>query len=622
MLLRKLAIKQRVFVLQLLTIAAMFSLDSVLWYQEQEITHFDSVKVLLKDLQIDVLTLRRHEKDFLTRLDLQYNQKHQLTYTRTLNNLMELSNHLLHLDELPNKNVTPLIEEIKRYKGEFDNFVNLNIQLGLTDSTGLRYKIINSLNAVKELGLNDRELDLVTQQQVYESKYLITPSEANKQIIVEHLELLTTTLPTFAQPQLTVHKNAVSSLIEVRTKIGINHNSGSEGEMRRTIHSVENRLSLLLNELQPALTKAIDQTSQMISYFVWLVGITTVLLVYLIGRSITTPINFIVRSIEQLRQGKRDIKFEAENDELGTVISRLQQLQKQLKAIDQLRANELQYQQQLVEEKDKLEQALDELSKMQDQLVQNEKLASLGSLVAGVAHEINTPLGIAVTMGSTTEQNLKGFIEKLESGQMRMSDLDTFKQDTYESLQVLLPALNKASSLIHSFKQVAIDQTSEERRIFNLLEMVDELLQTLTHQLKHTEVRYQCLIDKDIELNSYPGPLGQVITNLFNNAVIHGFSDKQSGEITLAAKQDQDTLILTLQDNGDGIDKHHLNKIFDPFFTTKLGQGGSGLGLNIIYNIVVSLLGGTIEVDSHLQIGTTFVIRIPLTAPVEGDNND
>ena len=175
-------------------------------------------------------------------------------------------------------------------------------------------------------------------------------------------------------------------------------------------------------------------------------------------------------------------------------------------------------------------------------------------------------------------------------------------------------ALNRAAELIHSFKQVAIDQSSNKRRMFLLDEMLNEVFNTLKHQIKRSTYTISIDCPSDIMMDSYPGPFGQVITNLFNNAIIHGFDGVKNGDIRVKVTLEEHNKIkLQFSDNGLGISALHIDKIFDPFFTTKLGQGGSGLGMNIVYNIVNNILGGDIAVTSHN--GTTFTLIIPISAP-------
>lgn len=260
-------------------------------------------------------------------------------------------------------------------------------------------------------------------------------------------------------------------------------------------------------------------------------------------------------------------------------------------------------------------QSLNYLEITKNELVQSEKLSSLGRLVAGIAHEINTPLGICVTITSSLNDAKRDFKTNLEGGQLTKSDLDTFVAEVDEVSEMLSVSLNKATQLIRSFKQVAADQTSSLRRNFDLIEFSKELDSTLQPQFKHSshQVHFHC--DPDIKLDSFPGPLGQVITNLVTNSIKHGFEDKENGVISVTARLDEDEehVLLIYQDDGKGIPEEYIHRVFDPFFTTKMGDGGTGLGLNIVYNIVNNVLGGTISVQS--DEGCTFTIRIPLIAP-------
>ncbi|TWX57650.1 MCP four helix bundle domain-containing protein [Colwellia hornerae] len=258
---------------------------------------------------------------------------------------------------------------------------------------------------------------------------------------------------------------------------------------------------------------------------------------------------------------------------------------------------------------------LESLFHAHNKLIQTEKLTSLGSLVAGVSHEINTPLGIAVTVGSTIKDNFQKFSILFKEKKVKRSDLVVFEKEVNECLVVLLNSLDRAVILIQSFKQVAVDQTSEARRLFFLSDVVDEVIRIHHHKIKHTGITFDCSIDKNIEMDSFPGPLGQVMTNLFNNAIIHGFDSTNAGVIVISAYQHNSIVFIKIEDNGKGIPNEFIDKIFEPFFTTKLGEGGSGLGLNIIFNIVVSLMGGKIRVTSELGKNTSFTLELPLVSP-------
>ena len=261
-----------------------------------------------------------------------------------------------------------------------------------------------------------------------------------------------------------------------------------------------------------------------------------------------------------------------------------------------------------------LEVAMGRLKEAQVQLVQAEKLASLGALVAGIAHEINTPVGVGVTAASTLQARASNLRELYEKDALRRSDLDRFVTLADESTQIILRNLQRAADLIHSFKQVAVDQSSGERRRFALKGYIDEILLSLRPKLKITSHSVEVECPDDIVLDTYPGAIAQILTNFVTNSLIHGFDGLQNGHIRVVIRQGSDRITLHYSDDGRGIAPEHLARVFDPFFTTKRGIGGSGLGLHIVYNLVTQLLGGTIHVASEPGKGASFVISLPAAA--------
>lgn len=251
------------------------------------------------------------------------------------------------------------------------------------------------------------------------------------------------------------------------------------------------------------------------------------------------------------------------------------------------------------------------LQQAQSQLIESEKMASLGSLVAGVAHEINTPLGIGITAASHLESITHQFGHRVEAAQLTRSDLKQYLVAAKESSRLILKNLERAGQLVRSFKQVAVDQSSEERRVINLGEYLNEIAFALQPVLKRTphELRITCA--QDINLDTYPGAIYQVVVNLISNALTHAFPGDRAGLIDLRAyRRGGDEVVLEYQDNGVGVEPELIKRIFDPFFTTRRGQGGSGLGLHIVYNRVTQLLGGTISAEN--RDGLHFVVRWPI----------
>jgi len=269
----------------------------------------------------------------------------------------------------------------------------------------------------------------------------------------------------------------------------------------------------------------------------------------------------------------------------------------------------------LVTAKEQAEQALHDLQRTQKSLVQAEKLASLGALVAGVAHEINTPVGIGVTAASYLAEQTRQFKRGVAEGGLRRRDLDDFVERIEEAATMILANLERACSLVQSFKQVAVDQTSEARRPFDLRGYLEGVLGSLAPQLKRTPHRVLLDCPESVTMDSYPGALSQVVSNLVINALLHAFDDDVPGTLIIAVhREGLSNVVLDFTDDGKGIPPENLDRIFEPFFTTRRTEGGSGLGLHIVHNIVVGTLGGRISVASHPGAGCRFTIRLPLTA--------
>lgn len=265
-----------------------------------------------------------------------------------------------------------------------------------------------------------------------------------------------------------------------------------------------------------------------------------------------------------------------------------------------------------------LERANKELRQAMAQLVQAEKLAALGNLVAGVAHELNTPLGNSRVVASVLAEQMREFAAAIDSGTMRRSQLDGFLLKGREAVDLLERNIGRAADLISNFKQVAVDQSSTRRRTFDLRQTVEEMLVTLQPVLKRTQHRVELDIPSGLTMESYPGPLEQVFANLVNNSLVHAFSGIARGRMVLRVQDvDEKKVVLNYFDNGVGIPSTVLTRIFEPFFTTRLGQGGSGLGLYIVYNLVTGVLGGSIATTGEeAHRGAHFTLTLPRVAPV------
>lgn len=270
----------------------------------------------------------------------------------------------------------------------------------------------------------------------------------------------------------------------------------------------------------------------------------------------------------------------------------------------------------LTQAKDSAEAALQQLQNAQDELVVREKMASLGQLVAGVAHEINTPVGVALTASSYLSERSDALRLAFASGSLQRSELAAFVAQAHEAATMIGQNLTRASELVKSFKQVSVDRSSDDRRRFNLHDSLRAVVSSLELTWKRRPIQLDLQCPADIELDSYPGALGQVITNLIQNALLHAFDGARGGTMRLCAVLvDGERVRISFEDDGNGIGAAELARVFEPFFTTRRAQGGSGLGLHIVFNLVTAKLGGRIEANGTPGAGMRFVLTVPLKAP-------
>ncbi|MCJ8318154.1 MAG: ATP-binding protein [Colwellia sp.] len=259
-----------------------------------------------------------------------------------------------------------------------------------------------------------------------------------------------------------------------------------------------------------------------------------------------------------------------------------------------------------------LQSSIENLQNAQGLLIESEKMALLGRLVAGMAHELNTPIGICVTAGSFLEEKIAQLITAYDSNNIRKQDFLNFVDAGSKTTKMLLENLSRASDLISSFKLVAVDVSSEMPRQVNLYDYVIEIITSLKPETKQYLHQINIIGDKGLTVTSFPGPIYQIITNLVINSVIHAFEKDKSGEITIEVKSDKKNAVIIYSDNGVGIPKDNLSMIFEPFYTTKRGSGGSGLGMYLVYNLVTTNLEGKITCISEVGKGTQFTIDFPI----------
>ena len=268
--------------------------------------------------------------------------------------------------------------------------------------------------------------------------------------------------------------------------------------------------------------------------------------------------------------------------------------------------------------RDAAEAALKHLRETQDSLIEAEKLAALGRLVAGVAHEVNNPVGISLTVASSLERKVALFAEEMARGDLRRSSLNDFVEASRNAASQLVGNLNRAAELIQSFKQVAADRSYSDQRTFNLADLTDQVVMSLRPGIRKQNLTLTVETEPGLIMNSYPGPYGQVLTNLFLNSVAHAFPGGAAGEVRIQVRASgEDHVEILYSDNGCGMTPEIRRRAFDPFFTTRRDEGGTGLGLHIVYSIVTSRLGGQIHLDSEPGKGTRVQMILPRNAPNE-----
>ncbi len=376
-------------------------------------------------------------------------------------------------------------------------------------------------------------------------------------------------------------------------------------------------LSADMQARENAAQERLDQNLKTI--YILIAGVTAVFLVFiiifgvLIVRSIITPLQDLAASMDAIVAGdlKSRVRGLDAKDEIGVMARAIEVFREN--AIAKVEAEE-----ELRRSKQRTENAYMELRKTQDSLIEAEKLAALGGLVAGVAHEVNNPVGISLTVASSLARRCELFSDELARGELKRSQLTEFIQRNREAATQLVANLQRAGELIQSFKQVAVDRSHIERHVFDLKELTEQVIASLRPGLSKSRVTLTFTCEPGITMNSYPGPYGQVVTNIVLNAVAHAFPPGQSGTMEVhAALEDADQVAITFSDNGRGMAPDVRRRAFEPFFTTRRSQGGTGLGLHIVHNIITGRLGGRISISSEPERGTTFRVVIPRAAPHE-----
>jgi signal transduction histidine kinase len=375
------------------------------------------------------------------------------------------------------------------------------------------------------------------------------------------------------------------------------------------------RLSVKMRQREHKAQETFDRTLADISRKVMSIAVIFLGIILtagvLIALSIRLPLHQIMSAMRAITTGDYDRRVQGTDatDEVGAMA----------RAVEVFRENAIakrKTEDELRNSKEKAESALLELNAAQQNLIDAERLAALGGLVAGVAHEVNNPIGISLTVASSFARRAEMFEAELRSdGQLRRSQLEEFVRTSRDAAQQLVANLHRAGELIQSFKQVAVDRSHAERRQFSLSEATDQIIASLRPVLKKAAIALSVDVPEGLVIDGYPGSYGQILTNLFLNAANHAFPDGRSGTISISARpRGSDDVEIIFADNGAGMTPDVQRQAFDPFFTTRRNEGGTGLGLHIVYNLVTQQLGGRMMLDSRLGQGTTFRIIMPRAA--------
>ena len=461
--------------------------------------------------------------------------------------------------------------------------------------------------------------------------FYLTQARDTAEEVTKNLEIIEGTIPVMMDlADNDLQRGALGALgyRAVSWRLGIAHLSESFATRARLLrdaidcnqtamaNAIE-RLSSNMRERERLAYERFEYALSDIYTRIAIVAIASLLISILIGlaiaRSIVRPLRVLMNAMHATVSGDyaHPVRDVGARDEIGEMA----------RAVEVFRENAIAKRQAeiaLKASKEHAEKSLRELQETQQSLIEAEKLAALGGLVAGVAHEVNNPVGISLTVASSFARRCDTFSEEIRSGAVRRSRLDEFIAGSREAAKQLVANLNRAADLIQSFKQVAVDRSHTERRAFDLKESTEQIVTSLRPALKRSAITLSVDLPDGITMDSYPGPYGQVLTNLVLNSLMHGFPDKRAGSMRISARRlDSEQVEVQFEDDGIGMSEDVQRRAFEPFFTTRRSRGGTGLGLHIVYNLVTRRLGGRLRLQSELGRGTIFRIRLPLVAPKE-----
>jgi len=546
-----------IVLLSLIIVSTLFLLNSLEKKEEKELLVLTESNLLVKELAINILMLRRSEKDFLLRGEKKYISKFNENFIHLRSNINKL---LIDLDyeAIDTKLLIEFDSSIDKYQISFVKLVEKKLIFGLNENDGKHFelrKITHEL--LKNAEFNKALFSDVLQLRRIEKDFMSRKNLKYKKAFIEKADtILLNPNDEKIKNLLYEYKTSFILLTKIQEEIGLNENLGLMGEMRSAIHISEDTLEILskqlIKEIEAKSLELIRVTNMLI------IGLFVIILIILI-----IIVKFFIN--------------ESKINELNLLNT-------------------------------ELSKTLNNLEVTQVKLVEAEKMASLGGLVAGVAHEINTPIGIGLTGISHFLDMTKDVKEKYDSNTMSQDVFENYLNTSEELAMQINSNLQKTAHLVANFKKISFDQSSEEKRKINLKEYLDEIIFSMKMITKKTNITIENKCSDDIKINTYPGAISQIITNLIINSIKHAFNEKEEGTIIIYATMEDHLVKLVYEDNGKGIEKETLPKIFDPFFTTNREGGGTGLGLNILYNIISNTLLGTIKCNSIKGDGVEFTI--------------
>lgn len=369
--------------------------------------------------------------------------------------------------------------------------------------------------------------------------------------------------------------------------------------------------------IEPARIAAWEDTREVILITAAQMAFSLTVILLVLNRRVNRPLNRLKKFAHEVADKNFNAKIESSHDdEFADLALEMDAMKRALKeSFDHLEDRVAQRTQDMTRVNNELTDTVMRLEEAKDNLVQTEKLAALGALVAGVSHELNTPIGNGRVMASSVYDTAKGLKADFEAGKMSKSRFESALDEVIQGSNLIERNLLKAINLVQSFKKIAVDRTSDNRRNFHLNEFIHEIESTMQHIFKSNPHHLVVDLNEDAELDSFPGVLSQVVSNLINNALMHGLENKESGTVTVRTRTHDRHIEISVIDDGLGMDEDTKRRILEPFFTTKMGKGGSGLGMHIVHNLTTGSLGGRLLIDSEPGVGTTVTISIPTIAP-------